>query len=630
MKAVILAGGKGTRLGDKTKTIPKPMMPIKGKPLLEYQIELIKEYGITEVFLIVNHLFETIKAHFGDGKAYGISIKYYVEEEPLGTVGGIKAIQSQLNDDFLVFYGDVMVNMDLARLIKFHKDKKSEATLVLHPNDHPYDSDLVEMEEDGRISAFHSKPHESGKYYSNMVNAGLYLFSPAVFPFLKENVKADFGKDIFPVLYDKIKMFGYNTPEYLKDMGTPDRLARVEGDWESGKVERFNLKNKRKAIFLDRDGVINKHNDYIFKPEQLTLFSYTVEAVKKINRSDFLAIVVTNQPIIARNMTSIAGLKEIHNKMETELGEQRVKLDAIYYCPHHPDKGFPEENKAYKVDCDCRKPAPGMLLRAEEAFNIDLQSSYIIGDSWRDMGAGKAVGVTTIGVMTGMGNRSGRVNPDYLFANVLEAVSFIMDDPFRDAFVQVKKKFENKRKTEAPFVINIGGNSRTGKSTLAMYLKKSLEEMGAETLIVSLDNWIKPKSSREENDDVYGRFQFNLLEEAISELFTKKKVSIEAPYTPIKYQQTGPITYNFENARIIILEGVVALGIESLRNYSDFSIYINSKKIDHKARIFDFYKWKGKEEEEIEHIYQSRKKDEYDIIEETAQFADIVIDPLIL
>ena len=185
-------------------------------------------------------------------------------------------------------------------------------------------------------------------------------------------------------------MYGYNTSEYLKDMGTPDRLAKVESDLLSGKITSMNYDNKRPAVFLDRDGVINEEISFIHTPEELKLFPYVPEAIKQINEAGFLAIVITNQSVIARNMCTEEELQNIHNKMETILGKARAKLDAIYYCPHHPDKGFLEERIEYKTDCTCRKPKPGMILDAAQQYNVDLENSFMIGDSERDIEAGKA------------------------------------------------------------------------------------------------------------------------------------------------------------------------------------------------------------------------------------------------
>ncbi len=425
MQAVILAGGKGTRLKSIQAQAPKPMLPIGSKPVLEHQIALLQSFGITEIIILVNHLKESIQDYFQHGKKWDVEISYFEEATPLGTVGGVKAIENQIQGDFLVIYGDVMFDIDLQRLLNFHNAKKSECTLVLHPNDHPYDSDLVEINSDSRLTAFHAKPHDHKQYYRNLVNAGVYIFSKKIFEFLENGKKADFGNDIFPLIYSTLKMFGYTTSEYLKDMGTPDRLEKVTHDYLSGKIAARNLRNKQKAIFLDRDGVLNEDQEYISTPEGLTLYPFTSAAIKKINTSGFLAIVITNQPVVARNLCTEKELKTIHNKLDTVLGEDHAMLDAIYYCPHHPDKGYPEENPIYKIDCQCRKPKPGMLLDAARDFNIDLANSFFIGDHERDIEAGKRAGVTTIGVRTGAALRGAHIQPDHTFENVEQAVDFI-------------------------------------------------------------------------------------------------------------------------------------------------------------------------------------------------------------
>lgn len=428
MQAVILAGGKGTRLASIHAQIPKPMVPVGDLPILEYQINLLKAAEITEIFILVNHLKESIQQYFQFGERWGVKISYYEEVEPLGTVGGVKAIEENLREDFLVLYGDVMMDLDIKRLIDFHNAKNSDCTLVVHPNDHPYDSDLLDIDLDGRITAFHSKPHDPQQYYRNLVNAGCYIFTRKILNYLKAGVKADFGKDIFPNLADEVKMFGYNTSEYLKDMGTPDRLEKVTRDFLSGKISARNLRHKQKAIFLDRDGVLNVDREYIAAPDDLVLFPFSAEAVKKINATRFLAIVITNQPVVARNLCTEAELQIIHNKLDTELGKHHALLDAIYYCPHHPDKGYPDENPVYKVDCHCRKPKPGMLLDAARDFNIDLSASYFIGDHERDISAGQQAGVKTIGVKTGHGLKGSKLEPDQMVETLSDAIDFIIRD----------------------------------------------------------------------------------------------------------------------------------------------------------------------------------------------------------
>lgn len=430
MIAVILAGGKGTRLGELTKEIPKPMIRVGGKPVLEHQIELLKRYGITEIILLTNHFSDVIEEYFGDGEALGVNIKYFKEKEgePLGTAGSVKALEGVLKDDFLVLYGDVMMDVNVDNFIRYHRAKNSKGTLALHPNSHPYDSDLVEVALDKRIVAFHSKPHGESEHNHNLVNACLYLLSPKIFSFIPKNTKCDFGKDIFPVAFKKIQMFGYLTAEYILDMGTPERLIMVEKDLASGKISALNNTNKRKAIFIDRDGTINKDVDLLHQVEDFSLLPGVIEAIKAINNSDYLAIVVTNQPVIARNLCTQEKLDEIHKKMETLLGREGAKIDSIYYCPHHPDGGYPGENPLFKTSCECRKPGIGMITEAARDYNIDIENSYIIGDSWRDVVCGENADLTPILVKKNQIGFDKKATCKLSFNDLLSAVSNLLGE----------------------------------------------------------------------------------------------------------------------------------------------------------------------------------------------------------
>lgn len=622
MKAVIQAGGKGTRMKDYTKLIPKPMLKVGDKPILQHQIELLAKYSIYETIIVVNHLKDSIINHFSDGKQFGVHITYYEEEKPLGTVGGIKELENRLDTDFIVLYGDIMINMDIQRFVDFHYQHQSECTLALHPNDHPYDSDLVEMDHNNRITAFHSKPHDKNTYYRNLVNAGAYIFSPAIFPFLPKGEKKDFGKDIFPKIYNRCNMFGYNTSEYMKDMGTPQRWDEVTQDLYSGKIKRKSYEYKQKAIFLDRDGVINKDTNFIHKPEELQLYDFTPAAIKNINNTDYLAIVATNQSVIARNLCTVEELDYIHKKLETELGNEGAKLDAIYYCPHHPDKGYPEEMPEYKIDCECRKPKPGMLLKAAKDFNIDLKRSFMIGDSERDMVAGKTAGCKTIGVMTGKGLKNTSTVPGYFFQNLGEAIEFVTKEPYLEEFKKVKEKFH--KTNEKPFVILIGGNARSGKSIFSKYLEDKFIEEGHSVITVKLDEWILPKAQRHQCHNVYDRFRKEQLVGDIKNLLEGEKI-IAPGYSPRPGQNANPVGYSIQGKEIVIIEGVVGLAFEELRERASISIFLDMDEQLHKKRFYQLYDWKGFDKAYIDHLYQKRKKDEYDLIRKNHTFADITI-----
>ncbi len=623
MKAIILAGGKGARLGELTAEVPKPMISINQKPLLQYQVELCKNYALEEVILIVNRFKDSVIDHFGGGDKFGIKVSYQIEERPLGTAGGIKEIENQLSEDFLVLYGDVMLDMDIDRLVSFHRQKGSEATLVVHPNDHPYDSDLVEMDENDRVVKVFPKPHPHGIWYHNIVNAAVYIFSPIILKSLNKDKKADFGKDIFPTLVNKVKMYGYNTPEYIKDMGTIDRLKQVEKDTIDGKIYRKSLNHKQKAIFVDRDGVINQDKNLICTTEDIELYPFTAEAIKAINQTDYLAILVTNQSVIARNLTTVKGLGEIHKKIETLLGNEQAKLDGIYYCPHHPHKGYPEENRTYKISCNCRKPKPGMLLQAAKKFNIDLNTSYIIGDSENDIEAGIAAGCKTIGVMTGKGLKSSSVIPDYFFANLAEAVKFITTDPLRKKAEEVWEKLRL-ISGKFPKIVTIGGNSRSGKSIFSSYLKDFLLEKGFKPKIIHLDDWILSKEQRKQKINVFHNFQAEKLVNDIKQIIKGAAIELE-PYKAHPQQKKMRLTYSIKNEDVILIEGIVALSLEELRKISNLKIFLSIEEVLLKDKIKEFYHWKGYDNEAIETLWQQRKFAEYDVISHDKQWADLII-----
>ena len=396
MQLVIIAGGKGTRLG--LKDIPKPMCPINGKPLLEMQIDLAKRYGINEIFILSGHLSQVIIDYFGDGSKFGVNIHHIVESKPLGTAGSLKLLEGTLKERFLVFYGDVVMDFDIKSFIEFDKqNEKSIGSLIVHPGNHPYDSDLVEVNDKKEIIGFLPKPHPKDLLYRNLNNAAVYILSPKIFNEIPNDVNTDFGKDIFPKIVQDGKLLrAYDTPEYIKDMGTPDRLQHISEDVRSGLVASLNRKNPRRAIFLDRDGTINVNMDTHPTVECFTLLPGVPDAIRLINESLYLAVVVTNQPMIAKGFLTFDQLKLIDKKMETLLGEKRAYLDKIYFCPHHPERGFSGEITELKIQCNGRKPKPGMLLQAAQEMNIDLANSWMIGDSATDVEAGIAAGCKTI------------------------------------------------------------------------------------------------------------------------------------------------------------------------------------------------------------------------------------------
>lgn len=394
MKIVIMAGGKGTRIASVNSEVPKPMISILEKPILQYQIESLKRQGYTEYILIVGHLGHVIMDYFGDGSRFGVSIDYIVEEEPLGTAGALYYLKDKIDSDFLLLNGDVIFDVNIEKFLQVHQKNRCEATILTHPNSHPYDSGIIIADGSGKVLRWLHKEDER-LWYKNRVNAGIHILSERVLKRFQEVRKTDLDRDILKKLIAEGELYAYDSPEYVKDMGTPERYHEVIGDIRSGKVEQKNLKNKQKAIFLDRDGTINVYKGFLRKLEELELIPGATEAIRKINRSGYLAIVITNQPVIARGEVTFEGLQEIHNKMETLLGQEGAYIDDIFLCPHHPHKGYEGERPEYKVACECRKPKPGLLLQAAEKYNINLEQSWMVGDSISDMEAGTAAGCRT-------------------------------------------------------------------------------------------------------------------------------------------------------------------------------------------------------------------------------------------
>jgi histidinol-phosphate phosphatase family protein len=431
MMAIIVAGGRGTRLSNLGAHIPKPLVCVAGRPLLDYVLCLLSRYGFQDVLLCTNYLSEQVESYVGDGNRWGLHVTYSVEQKPLGTAGCLRAIEPRPSEDFLVAYADVLIDMDLRALVTFHYAHGGDGTIVAHPNEHPFDSDLLELDPiSKRVLAVHRKPHPLGQFFENLVNAGLYVFRPRVLDLVQPGEKADCAQDLFPrMLEGGYSLFAYRTAEYLKDLGTSERLAEGTRDILTGRVERSNRRYARPAVFIDRDGVINREVDLLHDPADFELLPGVVEAIRDLNRNGLLVIVVTNQPVVARGLCDEQTVRLIHSKMETLLGGGGAYVDGIYYCPHHPHSGYPGENPAYKVSCLCRKPETGLIKAAAADFHIDIANSVMVGDTTTDVQTGINAGLRTILVGTGYGGIDHKydVRPDLYTNNFYTAVNWIID-----------------------------------------------------------------------------------------------------------------------------------------------------------------------------------------------------------
>jgi histidinol-phosphate phosphatase family protein len=426
---VIVAGGKGTRLAGVADDLPKVLVPVAGKPVLQHQLELAAASGITGVTIFAGHLADKITAFVGDGARFGLKAQVLVEDEPLGNAGAVLQALDRLPEQFFVVYGDVMLAVDLPAMAARHLERGADFTTFVHPNDHPADSDLIEAGGDGWVSAIHAYPHPDDRFFANVVNAALYVARrEALRPFAGLG-KRDFTKDVMGGLVASgARVLAYPSSEYIKDMGTPARLERVEKDYRSGKLDLGAAARPAPAVFLDRDGTLNVEKDFLASHEGLELIPGAGPALRALRQGGYRLVVLTNQPVIARGEASEADVAAIHRRLEWELGKDGAFLDAIYLCPHHPDGGFAGERAELKGPCDCRKPGTALFEQACRDHRLDPARSWMVGDRTADIELARRAGLKSILVQTGAAGGDGKYDavPDHIAADVAAAAALIL------------------------------------------------------------------------------------------------------------------------------------------------------------------------------------------------------------
>lgn len=627
-QAVILAGGKGTRLQERLQGLPKPLIDICGTPLLERQIQLLKKYQYERILILVNHAAQQIIDFCSRHQNWGLDIQCIDDGEPLGTAGSVINILPKLEDEFLVVYGDTMLDVDLDRFFAFHqKIQNAGATLFLHPNDHPYDSDLVDVRNGDVIAGFYPYPHDPKQYLPNLVNAGLYYLRKSALHFWVGNrVLLDFGKDIFPQLIAKnVLLRGYNSPEYIKDCGTPGRLDKVCVDFRSGRIAASNLQQKQSIVFIDRDGVVNKSVDQLSRVEQFELLPNVTEGIGALNHSLYRAVLVTNQPVLARGECSFEELERIHRKMETLLGQKGAYFDRIYFCPHHPDSGFEGEVTELKIACSCRKPNVGMLEQGFKDLNGERQRSWLIGDSSADLLAAKNAGVRSILVETGNAGLDAKypVLPNYIFPDLQSATQFILHEHPKILDLITSET----QSIKAGDFIFIGGQSRNGKTTLAHCLKDALNACGISSVVLSVDGWLKSYEDR--GPGVLERYDIQALESFLEGLLNRQKeMLLNIPiYNKLQLCSSDFIYEKLAKDAVVIVEGTIALCLQdAIYAKNSHTWFVEGRETLRKERLLREYLLRGKTEAEAEEIYNSRYADEFLIISETKKRAERIID----
>lgn len=379
-QAVILAGGKGTRLRPLTDRTPKPMVLMNGRPFLEYLIDLLRENGILRIVLLLGYLPEKIVDHFKDGSKFGVRIDYSIGDVSFDTGKRIKMAENLVEDHFLLMYCDNYWPLNIDSLVDYYNKCNRLTCVTVYRNKDGITRNNVLVDENGVILRYDRRREETSL---SGVDIGFFIIDKKIFQFMPSG-NFSFEKEVLPKLISKKQLCAFMTDHRYYSIGDLERLPITE-----------EFLKPKKIIILDRDGVINKkpaRADYVKKWEEFEFLPGAIEAVRILNENGFIVFVVTNQAGIARELMTESDLKNIHNRMKSEMESENAHIERIYYCPHGWDDG-----------CDCRKPRPGMFHQIARDYHVDLTKCIFIGDDERDLEAGDAAGCRTVLVRPGKG-----------------------------------------------------------------------------------------------------------------------------------------------------------------------------------------------------------------------------------
>ena len=374
-QAVILAGGLGTRLGERSIGIPKPMQPVGGRPMLEYLLWNLKRHGVTDIVLSVGHLSDVIVDHFGDGKRFGLSIRYVQEDSPAGTGGALALCAPLLQERFLFLNGDTMFDFNVLDLALSAARSAALGCLALRKVDDV--SRYGEVVLDGlTVSRFAEKPPPQ----PGLISGGVALLKRQIVNRIPA-AACSLEKDVFTPLAEAGLLAGKAYDGFFIDIGLPETLDDAQISvpaWQ-----------RKPALLLDRDGVLNINHGYVCSPDRFEWTRGAVAAVKAANDAGLLVLVLTNQAGISRGYYTELQFQAFMAWINDQLRAEGAHLDGWYHCPHHPTEGLGD----LKTDCDCRKPKPGMVRQAIADWQLDPQRCLLLGDKRADLQAGEACGV---------------------------------------------------------------------------------------------------------------------------------------------------------------------------------------------------------------------------------------------
>ncbi len=374
-QAVILAGGRGTRLRPISDIRPKPMVEIHGKPFIEYMIEMMRDQGFRRILFLLGYLPEVVQEYFGDGRRWGISIEYAVTAFEDNTGRRVKLAEPYLDPCFLLTYCDNYWPLEIAKMWPRFAAANVPAMITVYSNKDGYTRNSVRVDENGYVAVYDKTCASPGL---QGVEISYALMRKAVLDLIPgENVLLE--ESLYPLLAQRGQLLAHVTHHRYYSAGALHRLPITEAFFA-----------RRPAIFLDRDGVLNKkppRGEYVRKWDEFEWLPGVQGALRLLKEANYRVIVVTNQAGVGRGMMTEEDLFSIHRRMTAEVTASGGRIDAIYYCPHH-----------WADNCECRKPRPGMLFEAQHTFNLDLTRTVFVGDDETDAQAADAAGCMSVPV----------------------------------------------------------------------------------------------------------------------------------------------------------------------------------------------------------------------------------------
>lgn len=412
-QAIVLAGGRGTRLGSLTQHTPKPLLPVAGKPFLAYLLWLLVQQGVSELVLSVGYLSESIIQALGDGSRFGVRIRYAVEKTPLGTGGAVRFAASFLpfpDKAFFVLNGDTLLDCNLQKLARLMLEGSATAGMALRQVEDVGRYGAV-ITENAKVTAFSEKSANG----PGTVNGGVYALLPQALDTLPEGASS-IEQDLFPQLTTQGQLAALRTTGFFLDIGLPETYQEAQTAlpaWQEG------ARKRKPFVLLDRDGTLIEEKNYLCDPNEVVLLPGVGEGLAALQQSGFGLAVVTNQAGIGRGYYQKADMDAVNDRMAAYLSEYGVHLNGLFFCPHHPDAG-----------CLCRKPRPGLVMQAMRqlpGFFPDF--SYVVGDKASDVDLALGVGASGILVRTGYGKQEETAVAtcaDYVADDLLSAARWIM------------------------------------------------------------------------------------------------------------------------------------------------------------------------------------------------------------